>query len=93
MKCGVLVGDEPALKEALSCKGHAGAQPCLYCMNAVSRNARLGYGWHAYNAYAVAAAETHFSEMLKHTDEAVRETAHTLHGDKGVLGESAFGKR
>ena len=35
-KIGCLVADEPALKEMLGCKGHAGLKPCCLCTNCVS---------------------------------------------------------
>ena len=34
MKIGVILADEPALKEFLECKGHAGLMPCALCSNA-----------------------------------------------------------
>ena len=35
-KIACFVGDEPALKEMTSCKGHSGQKPCALCLNAVS---------------------------------------------------------
>ena len=38
LKLGVLLADEPALKELISCKGHAGLKCCTICANAVLEN-------------------------------------------------------
>ena len=35
-KIGLMVADEPALKEMVGCKGHAGLKPCCLCVNCVS---------------------------------------------------------
>ena len=32
-KVGVIVADEPALKDMLYCKGHGGIKPCVRCLN------------------------------------------------------------
>ena len=36
-KFGILLGDEPALKEVLGCKGHAGVNICCLCLNCVAQ--------------------------------------------------------
>ena len=38
LKLGILLADEPALKELISCKGHAGLKCCTLCANAVLEN-------------------------------------------------------
>ena len=38
IKLGVLLADEPALKEMVSCKGHAGHHCCVLCKNCVLLN-------------------------------------------------------
>lgn len=37
-KLGMILGDEPALKEMLGNKGHAGTKCCILCMNVVQHN-------------------------------------------------------
>ena len=32
---GMILCDEPAIKEILGCKGHAGVKPCFACLNCV----------------------------------------------------------
>ena len=38
LKLGILLADEPALEELISCKGHAGLKCCTLCANAVLEN-------------------------------------------------------
>eukprot|EP00969_Alexandrium_andersonii_P188572 8334255-Alexandrium_andersonii.AAC.1 len=40
-RAGVVVGDEPALKHLLGCKGSGGAKPCFACKNVVSQRSEL----------------------------------------------------
>ena len=35
LKMGVVVADEPGLRELIGCKGHSGTKPCVLCQNAV----------------------------------------------------------
>jgi hypothetical protein len=92
-KLGVLVADEPALKEMLSCKGHAGTLPCALCMNAVQHFSGKYDGWHAHGAFGVSIAETDFSKFRKHTDASVREVVSRLHRYKEELGPGLFEER
>ena len=54
-------GDEPGIKEVLSCKGHAGAKPCVMCQNCVLHThigAAPGCGLHQHDDWLVSIAET-----------------------------------
>ena len=46
-KLGVLLADEPALKEILDCKGHGGSKPCCCCLNATHHKPPGGAGGEA----------------------------------------------
>jgi len=90
-KLGVLLGDEPALKELLSSKGHAGTKPCPLCMNVVLQcSPGGGEPLHAHSDYAVSIAETDSSRFKLHTDESLRAMLLRLHGYKGVLAKAEF---
>ena len=68
-KIACFVGDEPALKEMTSCKGHSGQKPCALCLNAVSErqpgtkkaDADDRPGLWAYSANLKSIAEVDFS--------------------------------
>ena len=75
---GVILADEPAIKEILSCKGHAGNKPCCLCLNASLHNAKgiplhLLCGW-----AAVSIATTSWDAFNKHTDETIRAPVRRL---------------
>ena len=66
LKLGVVAGDEPGIKEMLSNKGHAGALPCVMCMNCVLHThpgAVTGAGLHAHDARISSIAETDVSKF------------------------------
>jgi hypothetical protein len=71
-KLSVLFGDEPALKEMISCKGHAGLRPCLLCMNVVLHRAL------ATVRNSVSIASTDWSAFKLHTDETIRAVVRRL---------------
>ena len=79
-KIGILLADEPAVKEMLACKGHAGLKPCLICMNGTLHQA--GDGLHAHSDYAVSIACMDFEKFKMHTDAsnhaAVRRVNETI---------------
>jgi len=90
-KLGVLLADEPALKELLACKGHAGTKPCPLCMNVVLQCAPGGgEPLHLHSEYAVSIAETDSSRFKLHTDESLRALVLKLHGYKDVLTKAEF---
>ena len=71
---GVLVADEPAIKEVLSCKGHAGTKPCVLCMNVVLHRS----GLHA-SEYAVSIADANFERVKLHDGTTLRRAVEKLH--------------
>lgn len=79
-KIGTLLADEPALKEMLACKGHAGTKPCLLCLNAVQHRS----GYHEGSDYAVSIAECDFGKFKKHTDATLHRMIQQLHGYKAM---------
>ena len=69
---GVLLADEPALKEMLSCKGHSGNKCCCLCLNASLHKAK-GIPLHILcPEVAVSIACTDWNSFDKHTDETIR---------------------
>jgi len=68
---GVLLADEPALKELLHCKGHAGIKPCCLCMNATHHNTG-GTPFHVLTDKAVSITDTNWGAFTKHSNESIR---------------------
>ena len=61
LELGVIAGDEPGIKEMMSCKGHSGAKPCIVCQNCVLHThtgARHGHGLHEHDPNLASIAET-----------------------------------
>ena len=61
LELGVIAGDEPGIKEMMSCKGHGGAKPCIVCQNVVLHThtrAEAGHGLHEHDPAIVSIAET-----------------------------------
>ena len=61
LELGVIAGDEPGIKEMMSCKGHGGAKPCIVCQNAVLHThtrAEAGHGLHEHDPALASIAET-----------------------------------
>jgi hypothetical protein len=86
---GVLLADEPALKEVLSCKGHAGNKPCVLCKNAVLQKLPMGaVPLHERSEYAVSIAETDMTKFQLHTDASILATVARLNGYKDTLSNS-----
>ena len=71
---GVLVADEPAIKEVLSCKGHANTKPCVVCVNVVLHRP----GLHA-SEYAVSIADANFERAKLHDGTTFRRTVAKPH--------------
>ena len=62
----VLVGDEPALKEMIGNKGHAGTRPCPLCLNCTAdytNDGRDGLWADDVSGSLVSAAETDFARF------------------------------
>ncbi len=69
MKLGVIAADEPALKEVLSCKGHAGMRPRVLRANASLPKTEL----HEHSDYAMSICDVDYAKFVKHSDDTVRE--------------------
>jgi hypothetical protein len=93
-KVGIIVADEPALKEIYSRKGHAGTKPCLLCMNVVLQKRPGGApGLHIGSDYLVSIAESNSARFKIHTDDSLRLTVSKLNAWHGVLSQAAFEKK
>jgi hypothetical protein len=91
LKIGVLLADEPAIKEVLDCKGHAGTKPCLLCLNAALHGAHGdGAPLHEFSPYLVSIAEPNFALFKKHTDASLRTMLAKLHAYKSELSKEHF---
>ena len=89
---GVLLADEPALKEMLSCKGHAGNKCCCLCLNASLHNAK-GIPLHILcPEVAVSIACTDWESFDKHTDETIRATVRRLNAHHTLFKAGAITK-
>ena len=88
-RLGVLVSDEPALKEMLSCKGHAGNKPCVLCLNCYSSRAE-GHDDVAVSDYPVPIHETEFKQFVKHSDMSIQVAVARLHGYKDTMPITTF---
>ena len=68
LRLGVVAGDEPGIKEVLSCKGHGGAKPCVMCQNCVLHThvgaEASGFGLHLYDERVVSIAETDVTKFM-----------------------------
>lgn len=78
-KTKVLLGDIPALKEMLACKGHAGVVPCPLCINAVQHNSQ-SVPFHLLVSDAVSIAETNFARFIKHDNDSIRRAVQKIEG-------------
>ncbi len=74
---GILLADEPALKEMTDCKGHAGHKPCLLCMDCSNHN--LADPLHQRSSYFKPMCLHKLSDFKQHTDETIRQTVRNLH--------------
>ena len=68
---GVMLADEPALKELLDCKGHAGTKPCCLCVDATLHKTQ-GIPMHLLCDAAVSITNTSWDAFTKHSDESIR---------------------
>ena len=89
---GVILADEPALKEMLSCKGHAGNKCCCLCLNASLHNAK-GIPLHILcPKLAGSIARTDWKSFEKHTDETIRATVRRLNAHHTLFKAGALTK-
>lgn len=70
-RVGVIFGDEPALKEMLDCKGHAGIKPCLLCKNIVLRSSMDLY---SFPPPMKTIACFNWNQLLLHNDDSIKAT-------------------
>ena len=69
-RLGVILGDEPAVAEMLSIKGHAGHRPCILCLDATLY--KTAEPLHRKTAAAVPITETKMSAFTLHTPETLQ---------------------
>ena len=91
-KFGILLGDEPALKEMFSTKGHSGSKPCPLCQNMVSHRAPGGAdGLHLHSAYALSIAlEVDITKFKLHSDESMLAAVQSLKSKRNTISSGAF---
>jgi hypothetical protein len=71
-KMGILLADEPAIKEVMDSKGHAGTKACMLCANGVlHKQPRCNYGLWERSRYFVSLHNPDFSKFLFHTDASI----------------------
>ena len=71
-----VLGDEPALSEALCFKGHSAHKPCPICMNCSLAKMPVGVvPLHTRSAYAVPITTLKIKEFEQHTNETMAENA------------------
>ena len=91
LRVGFILGDEPALKDLLSCKGHAGLKPCFRCKNVTLYNAKeKGTPIHERSEWLVSICEFDTSKFKMHTDQSLVASLQRRHGLKHVLGAGKF---
>ena len=87
---GLLLADEPAEKELLACKGHAGIKPCWKCMNCVSKSSEENNSLSGQSDYCIPIGETDLSKFKQHTDASLRLSVQRLHAYKSTLNNEEF---
>ena len=85
---GFLLADEPALKEMLAIKGHAGTKPCILCINATLY--KTPAPMHTLTEHAVPITETKLAAFQLHTTESIREMVRKLKVYKTQLSNDQF---
>ena len=82
---GVVLADEPAIKEIYACKGHSGTKPCLICFDAVAHLAPGGSdGLHAFDEYPVSIRAVTLSAFKQHSDASLRYAVRRVHNAKAT---------
>ena len=87
----MIVTDEPAIKEIIENKGHAGKMCCFACKNATLHRG-MGFQqplWQT-NPYCKSIAETDIREFDIHDDASLRNHIIQLHSYDGVLSPGDF---
>ena len=74
-KIGGNLGDIPAIKDVLSCKGHSGIKPCVICQNHVVPTSDAYAHLLARSTYAVGPECVDVAQLMIHTDATIRELA------------------
>ena len=90
----MIVADEPALKEILDNKGHAGLMCCFGCMNATLHRG-LGHMpplWEVEPA-CISIAESDFTQFRKHSNRSLRKWLQDLHDLKGTMSDADFDQK
>ena len=75
---GFVIGDLPAIKNMLACKGYAGRRPCFACENIVSKLHARSHPW----GEELSLASTDFGRMRQCTDAGIRATYRRLDAAK-----------
>ena len=93
-KVGVILADEPAIKDMIGCKGHAGTKPCLLCKNATHHKPPGdATPLHLVSDYAKPICEPDFSKFIEHDDDSLKQLVQRLHELKPVLSNAEFEKK
>ena len=86
-KLGIVLADEPAIKEIYWCKGHAGSKPCMLCKNAVQHTPPgNAIPLHVLSNYAVSIAEPKLVNFRLHSKESLRLAVQRVHDSKAANG-------
>ena len=90
-KVGVLLADEPAVKEVLECKGHGGTKSCVLCLNAVlHKQPKSTTGYWERNPYFASISDSDFTKFIPHTDLSIRRSVEQLNEAKRTLDNTRF---
>ena len=90
----VILADGPALKDLLSCKGHAGTKPCSLCMNAVQHDGTNGGApLHLFSDSIVSIVQPSLARFQAHTDASVHYIMTKLQVYQSTLGPGEFGEK
>ena len=80
---GCLLADEPALKDLLDFKGHAGTRCCFMCLNCVLHKAPAdSLPLHLFSSYCSTIPETDIKNFKAHTDTTLKVAMWRLHAYK-----------
>lgn len=87
-RASILLADLPAIKECISCKGHAGTLCCCLCMNALLHTSSAELPLHLLADSAASIACTDFAAFKKHTDDTIKRVVQKLNSyhDQVVAG-------
>ena len=87
-KAEVLLGDMPALKECVACKGHSGMFCCMLCLNAAQHNSQ-SIPVHLLTKKAVSISVPDLKKFTLHTDDSIRNVVRRVekHHESWLAGE------